>query len=43
VLLEHHPGPESGEGMETLDLVRIGAAVCVAVIATAMASRDVTA
>jgi hypothetical protein len=25
VLLEHHPGPESGEGMETLDLVRIGA------------------
>jgi hypothetical protein len=25
VLLEHDPGPESGEGMETLDLVRIGA------------------
>jgi len=25
VLLEHHLGPESGEGMETLDLVRIGA------------------
>jgi len=25
VLLEHHPAPESGEGMETLDLVRIGA------------------
>jgi hypothetical protein len=25
VLLEHHPGPESGEGMETLDLVRVGA------------------
>jgi hypothetical protein len=24
VLLEHHPAPESGEGMETLDLVRIG-------------------
>jgi hypothetical protein len=23
VLLEHHPAPESGEGMETLDLVRI--------------------
>jgi len=25
VLLEHHPAPESGEGMETLALVRIGA------------------
>ena len=25
VLLEHHPAPESGEGIETLDLVRIGA------------------
>ena len=25
VLLKHHPAPESGEGMETLDLVRIGA------------------
>jgi hypothetical protein len=25
ILLEHHPAPESGEGMETLDLVRIGA------------------
>ena len=25
VLLEHHPAPKSGEGMETLDLVRIGA------------------
>ena len=25
VLLEHHPAPGSGEGMETLDLVRIGA------------------
>ena len=25
VLLEHHPAPESGEGMETLDMVRIGA------------------
>src|SRR2546430_16818264 len=25
VLLEHHPAPESGEGMETLDLVRVGA------------------
>jgi hypothetical protein len=25
VLLEHHPAPESGEGMETLDLVHIGA------------------
>ena len=25
VLLEHHPAPESGEGMETLDLVRLGA------------------
>ena len=25
VLLEHHPAPEPGEGMETLDLVRIGA------------------
>jgi hypothetical protein len=25
VLLEYHPAPESGEGMETLDLVRIGA------------------
>jgi hypothetical protein len=25
VLLEHDPAPESGEGMETLDLVRIGA------------------
>jgi hypothetical protein len=25
VLLEHHPAPESGEGMQTLDLVRIGA------------------
>jgi hypothetical protein len=25
VLLEHHPAPETGEGMETLDLVRIGA------------------
>jgi hypothetical protein len=25
VLLEHHPAPEFGEGMETLDLVRIGA------------------
>jgi len=25
VLLEHHLPPESGEGMETLDLVRIGA------------------
>jgi hypothetical protein len=25
VLLEHHPAPELGEGMETLDLVRIGA------------------
>ncbi|MGB7598752.1 MAG: hypothetical protein WBM24_00490 [Candidatus Sulfotelmatobacter sp.] len=24
VLLEHHPAPEFGEGMETLDLVRIG-------------------
>ena len=25
VLLEHYPAPEFGEGMETLDLVRIGA------------------
>jgi hypothetical protein len=25
VLFEHHPAPESGEGMETLDLVRTGA------------------
>ena len=25
VLLEHHPAPESGEGLETLDLVRVGA------------------
>ena len=25
VLLEHHPAPEFGEDMETLDLVRIGA------------------
>jgi hypothetical protein len=25
VLLEHHPAPETGEGAETLDLVRIGA------------------
>ena len=25
VLLEHHPAPEPGEGVETLDLVRIGA------------------
>jgi hypothetical protein len=25
VLLEHHPAPELGEGMETLDLVRVGA------------------
>ena len=25
VLLEHHPAPESGEGTETLDLIRIGA------------------
>ena len=25
VLLEHHPAPESCAGMETLDLVRIGA------------------
>jgi hypothetical protein len=25
VLLEHHPAPEFGEGMEILDLVRIGA------------------
>jgi len=25
MLLEHHPAAESGEGMETLDLVRIGA------------------
>ena len=25
VLLEHHPAPEFGEGIETLDLVRIGA------------------
>jgi hypothetical protein len=25
VLLERHPAPESGQGMETLDLVRIGA------------------
>ena len=25
VLLEHRPAPEAGEGMETLDLVRIGA------------------
>jgi hypothetical protein len=25
VLLEHHPAPEFGEGVETLDLVRIGA------------------
>jgi hypothetical protein len=25
VLLEHHPAPESGEGMQTLDLVRTGA------------------
>jgi hypothetical protein len=25
VLLEHHPAPESGEGVQTLDLVRIGA------------------
>jgi hypothetical protein len=25
VLLEHHPAPESGEGVETLDLVRVGA------------------
>jgi hypothetical protein len=25
VLLEHYPAPGSGEGMETLDLVRIGA------------------
>lgn len=24
VLLEHHPAPETGEGAETLDLVRIG-------------------
>jgi hypothetical protein len=24
VLLEHHPAPEFGEGLETLDLVRIG-------------------
>lgn len=25
VLLEHHPAPETGEGVETLDLVRVGA------------------
>jgi hypothetical protein len=25
VLLEHHPAPETGEGAETLDLVRVGA------------------
>jgi hypothetical protein len=25
VLLEHHPAPESGEGMQTLNLVRLGA------------------
>jgi hypothetical protein len=25
VLLAHHPAPELGEGMETLDLVRVGA------------------
>jgi hypothetical protein len=25
VLLEHHPAPGSGEGIQTLDLVRIGA------------------
>ncbi len=25
VLLEHHPAPESGEGVETLDLVHLGA------------------
>src|SRR5947209_8400372 len=25
VLLEHYPAPESGEGAETLDLVRVGA------------------
>ena len=25
VLLEHHPAPETGEGGETLDLVRVGA------------------
>jgi hypothetical protein len=25
VLLEHHPAPEFGEGMETLDVVRVGA------------------
>ena len=25
VLLEHHPAPEAGEGVETLDLVRVGA------------------
>ena len=25
VLLEHHPAPELAEGVETLDLVRIGA------------------
>jgi hypothetical protein len=25
VLLEHHPAPEFGEGVETLDLVRVGA------------------
>jgi hypothetical protein len=25
VLLEHHPAPESDEGAETLDLVRVGA------------------
>lgn len=25
VLLEHHPAPETGEGLETLDLVRVGA------------------
>ncbi len=25
VLLEHYPAPETGEGMETLDLVRVGA------------------
>ena len=25
MLLAHHPAPETGEGAETLDLVRIGA------------------
>jgi len=25
VLLEHYPAPETGDGAETLDLVRIGA------------------